>query len=106
MRRQTSLKALSRACYSLIINLPKDQTSMTAKTAVTIIGLGDMGTALAEAALSKHYEVSVWNRSPGKTKGLEDGGAEVATRARLAGRGTGGRVGAEVRGRGTKGLRD
>ena len=33
---------------------------------VTVIGLGQMGTALAAALARGGWRVTVWNRSPGK----------------------------------------
>lgn len=46
---------------------------------VSVIGLGLMGSALAEALLSAGHEVIVWNRSPEKTKALIAKGAAEAT---------------------------
>ena len=37
---------------------------------VTIIGLGQMGTRLAELLVAKGYIVSVWNRTPAKADGI------------------------------------
>ncbi len=33
---------------------------------VSVIGLGNMGSALAEALINAGHEVTVWNRTPGK----------------------------------------
>ncbi|OKI02444.1 6-phosphogluconate dehydrogenase [Streptomyces sp. CB02923] len=46
---------------------------------VTVIGLGPMGTALAEAFLDKGHSLTVWNRTPEKADGLV---AKGAVRAR------------------------
>ena len=47
-------------------------------SAVAVIGLGNMGSGLAEALLSAGVPVTVWNRSPGKSDPLADRGATVA----------------------------
>ncbi|MEV6475821.1 NAD(P)-binding domain-containing protein [Streptomyces sp. NPDC051657] len=46
---------------------------------VTVIGLGPMGLALADALLKNGHPTTVWNRTPGKARDL------VARGARLAG---------------------
>jgi 3-hydroxyisobutyrate dehydrogenase-like beta-hydroxyacid dehydrogenase len=45
---------------------------------VTIIGLGQMGSALATVLLDRGHEITVWNRSPQKAKALVDRGAALA----------------------------
>jgi 3-hydroxyisobutyrate dehydrogenase-like beta-hydroxyacid dehydrogenase len=45
---------------------------------VTIIGVGDMGIALAATALDAGYEVTLWNRSPGRLDPFRDGAARIA----------------------------
>lgn len=47
-------------------------------TAVTCIGLGLMGSALARAALASGHGVTVWNRTPAKAKALAELGALAA----------------------------
>ncbi|QTO23366.1 NAD(P)-dependent oxidoreductase [Burkholderia seminalis] len=42
---------------------------------VTIIGLGNMGAALAATLLEKRFRITVWNRTAGKTAPLVDAGA-------------------------------
>jgi 3-hydroxyisobutyrate dehydrogenase-like beta-hydroxyacid dehydrogenase len=55
------------------------------RPAVGLIGLGNMGSALAERLLDAGYEVVVHNRSPEKTRASADRGATVAaTVAELA----------------------
>jgi len=46
-------------------------------TAVSLLGLGDMGRALAAALLDAGHATTVWNRSPGKAIGLDARGATV-----------------------------
>lgn len=46
---------------------------------VTVIGLGSMGTALANAFLDKGHPTTVWNRSPEKGDELVAKGAVLAT---------------------------
>ncbi|MFI6519757.1 NAD(P)-dependent oxidoreductase [Spirillospora sp. NPDC050679] len=55
-----------------------DQHSSAQNTAVTVIGLGPMGTALAQALLGKGRSLTVWNRTPGKADGLVAEGAHRA----------------------------
>lgn len=44
---------------------------------VAIIGLGKMGSAFADRLLDESHEVSVWNRTPGRTDALRERGARV-----------------------------
>lgn len=46
---------------------------------VTILGAGEMGSALAYSALSAGHPVAVWNRSPAKTAPLVGAGARAVT---------------------------
>ncbi|MGI9483954.1 MAG: NAD(P)-binding domain-containing protein [Hyphomicrobiales bacterium] len=48
---------------------------------VSVIGLGAMGSALAQTLLNNGYSVTVWNRSPEKAQPLASAGAEVAAEA-------------------------
>ena len=45
------------------------------------LGIGLMGEPMVENLLADGHEVSVWNRSPGKTAGLASKGARVAAAA-------------------------
>ncbi|TDB82305.1 NAD(P)-dependent oxidoreductase [Actinomadura sp. KC216] len=54
---------------------------MAEQTSVTVLGLGFMGTALAEALLKNGHSVTVWNRSPGKAEPLAAKGARPAATA-------------------------
>ena len=47
-------------------------------TDVSVIGLGDMGSALARTLLKNGYSVTVWNRSAEKAEPLTAAGAELA----------------------------
>jgi 3-hydroxyisobutyrate dehydrogenase-like beta-hydroxyacid dehydrogenase len=47
-------------------------------TDVSVIGLGAMGTALAEAFLKRGLKVTVWNRSPARAEALVTKGAVAA----------------------------
>jgi 3-hydroxyisobutyrate dehydrogenase-like beta-hydroxyacid dehydrogenase len=51
---------------------------------VTVIGLGNMGSALAGAMLQAGHELTVWNRSPSKAGPLAARGARVAATAEQA----------------------
>ena len=48
------------------------------QVAVGLIGLGNMGTAIAERLLQASYPLVVTNRTPGKAEALETLGAQVA----------------------------
>jgi 3-hydroxyisobutyrate dehydrogenase-like beta-hydroxyacid dehydrogenase len=52
--------------------------------AVTVLGLGDMGRALAQALVENGHTVTVWNRSAGKAGELVAKGATEAGSARAA----------------------
>jgi 3-hydroxyisobutyrate dehydrogenase-like beta-hydroxyacid dehydrogenase len=53
---------------------------------VTVIGLGAMGRALAAAWAAAGYEVTVWNRTPGRADGLDVRVAATAAEAVAASR--------------------
>ncbi|MFD9036265.1 NAD(P)-dependent oxidoreductase [Streptomyces sp. NPDC059567] len=55
-----------------------------AQPAVTVIGLGEMGFALAEAFLDGGHATTVWNRTPEKADRLVAKGAERAASVRDA----------------------
>jgi len=46
--------------------------------AVSVIGLGAMGTALAKAFLADNHRVTVWNRTASKCAPLGQAGAKIA----------------------------
>ncbi len=48
---------------------------------VSVLGLGGMGVALADALLKNGHEVTVWNRSPARAGDLAERGATVAATA-------------------------
>ena len=45
---------------------------------ITLLGLGTMGSALAQALLENNFDLTVWNRSPEKAEALHIKGAAVA----------------------------
>ncbi|MCG5472083.1 NAD(P)-binding domain-containing protein [Micromonospora sp. LAH09] len=51
------------------------------KTAVTMLGLGAMGTALARTWLAAGHPLTVWNRTPTRAVALAADGARVADNA-------------------------
>ncbi|MFE6065181.1 NAD(P)-dependent oxidoreductase [Streptomyces sp. NPDC056525] len=53
-------------------------------TAVTVVGLGPMGRALAAAFLAAGVRTTVWNRTPGKDRELVAAGAVAAATAEEA----------------------
>jgi 3-hydroxyisobutyrate dehydrogenase-like beta-hydroxyacid dehydrogenase len=63
------------------------RTSEDARLIVGLVGLGNMGTAMAERVLDAGYRLGVYNRTPGKADALAAGGAFVAeTPADLVGK--------------------
>lgn len=50
------------------------------QTDVSVVGLGKMGSALAQAFLEAGKSVTVWNRSPHRAEALAAAGANVADR--------------------------
>ncbi|MEU4026839.1 NAD(P)-dependent oxidoreductase [Streptomyces anulatus] len=50
----------------------------SAQNAVTVIGLGPMGRAMAEVLLDRGYAVTVWNRTASRADGLVARGATLA----------------------------
>ncbi|KAL4421900.1 hypothetical protein ABPG77_005184 [Micractinium sp. CCAP 211/92] len=53
-------------------------TAAPGVTKIGFLGIGIMGFAMASNLLKAGYEVTVWNRSPGKADGLVAAGAKVA----------------------------
>src|SRR5262245_41540985 len=51
---------------------------MKARTRAGVIGLGLMGSALADALLAKGFDLTVWNRTADKTARFKAAGATVA----------------------------
>jgi 3-hydroxyisobutyrate dehydrogenase len=46
---------------------------------VAVLGMGTMGAAMARSLIRSRFNVTVWNRSPEKTKPLVDAGARMAS---------------------------
>ncbi|MFC3994740.1 NAD(P)-dependent oxidoreductase [Nocardiopsis sediminis] len=53
-------------------------TDTTAKAAVTVLGLGNLGRAVAAGLLRDGHPTTVWNRTPGRADALAAEGAAVA----------------------------
>src|SRR5690242_1180560 len=51
---------------------------------VSVIGLGEMGTALARVLLQKGHHVTIWNRTSAKAEPLVQEGAILASNAASA----------------------
>jgi 3-hydroxyisobutyrate dehydrogenase-like beta-hydroxyacid dehydrogenase len=51
---------------------------MMSDNTVSIIGVGDMGGALARTALAAGYQVTLWNRSAARIEPFRDTGARIA----------------------------
>jgi 3-hydroxyisobutyrate dehydrogenase len=77
------------AVLALHANGGRNQNNANAGNAVMQIGLaglGGMGSAIAARLMEVGHDVTVWNRTPAKTKPLADAGAKLAaTPAALAG---------------------
>ncbi|MDH2426863.1 NAD(P)-dependent oxidoreductase [Sphaerisporangium sp. TRM90804] len=56
---------------------------------VAVLGMGHMGRAVAERLLGQGFDVTVWNRTPGRVAGLLGVGATEAPTPRDAARDTG-----------------
>jgi 3-hydroxyisobutyrate dehydrogenase-like beta-hydroxyacid dehydrogenase len=54
---------------------------MTTTSQVTVLGLGDMGSAIAKTFVDRGYRTTVWNRTSSKTAPLVDAGATAAATA-------------------------
>jgi 3-hydroxyisobutyrate dehydrogenase-like beta-hydroxyacid dehydrogenase len=50
-------------------------------TRVTVLGLGDMGSAIAKTFVDRGYRTTVWNRTASKSAPLVDAGATAAATA-------------------------
>ncbi|MER7735793.1 NAD(P)-binding domain-containing protein [Streptomyces erythrochromogenes] len=59
-------------------------TDTTSRKSLTLLGLGDMGTALARTWLAAGHAPTVWNRTPAKAGPLAAEGAVVAATAAAA----------------------
>lgn len=53
-------------------------------TPITVLGLGNMGTALAGALIDAGHPTTVWNRSPARAEPLGARGATAADTAEFA----------------------
>lgn len=54
---------------------------MTTTSQVSVLGLGDMGSAIAKTFVDRGYRTTVWNRTASKSVPLVDAGATAATTA-------------------------
>ncbi|MEK3780673.1 NAD(P)-dependent oxidoreductase [Paenibacillus sp. FSL R5-0810] len=66
------------------IKVSTDQSKNEALSPVTIIGLGEMGQALANVFLQNGYPTTVWNRTAAKAEALVKQGAVLAATPREA----------------------
>jgi hypothetical protein len=80
-----------RVCVDRVwtVRAAPDARGMAADKAVTVLGLGAMGSALARAFLAAGRPVTVWNRTSGKADELVAGGAVEAATAEEAVRASG-----------------
>ncbi|KIX98632.1 uncharacterized protein Z520_05933 [Fonsecaea multimorphosa CBS 102226] len=61
---------------------------MAAKRSVSVLGLGDMGAALARVLVENGWKTTVWNRTPAKAQPLVTAGATAAPSANECVRGS------------------
>lgn len=59
-------------------------TEREEQPAVSVIGMGNMGSAIARAYLERGYRTTVWNRTADKAEALADVGAAIASTAAKA----------------------
>jgi 3-hydroxyisobutyrate dehydrogenase-like beta-hydroxyacid dehydrogenase len=57
------------------------RNNMTTTTQVTVLGLGDMGSAIAKTFVDRGYRTTVWNRTASRSAPLVDSGATAAATA-------------------------
>jgi 3-hydroxyisobutyrate dehydrogenase-like beta-hydroxyacid dehydrogenase len=53
------------------------ESAANSRPCVAVLGMGNMGRALAQRLLAANYQISIWNRSPRDLSLLVDEGAEV-----------------------------
>lgn len=66
---------------TLILAVMPNDKRIDERPSVTVIGLGKMGAALAQAFLAAGHPTTVWNRSAAKADALTEAGATVAETA-------------------------
>ncbi|MEI7054298.1 NAD(P)-binding domain-containing protein [Nocardioides sp. CCNWLW239] len=54
------------------------------RPAITVIGMGNMGSAIARAYLERGYRTTVWNRTADKAEVMADAGAQIVSTAAKA----------------------
>lgn len=59
-------------------------TERNDRPAITVIGMGNMGSAVARTYLERGYRTTVWNRTADKAEAMADSGALVASTAAKA----------------------
>jgi 3-hydroxyisobutyrate dehydrogenase len=59
--------------------MPEKSNTDNTAIRVAVLGTGTMGAAMARSLLRSQFNVTVWNRSPEKTKPLVDAGARLAS---------------------------
>lgn len=62
-----------------VVEKGRDMGNVNDKNTVAVIGLGDMGSALANALLTAGFPVTVWNRTATKAQPLTENGAILAS---------------------------
>lgn len=63
-------------------------TDAAADPRISVIGLGAMGSALADTLIAKGFHVTVWNRTPAKAQRFAEAGVPVASSMAEAARGS------------------
>ena len=79
-----SIALVERARLSQRATHRRPRAGPGAMSDISVIGLGNMGAALASSLVGAGLDVTVWNRSPGRTAPLAARGATAAPDARAA----------------------
>jgi 3-hydroxyisobutyrate dehydrogenase-like beta-hydroxyacid dehydrogenase len=80
IKKSSLNQVLIKSAPTKTLKISASKTSFTEQTMnrITLIGLGAMGRALGQALLAKDYEVTLWNRTPGKAEALIANGATLS----------------------------
>lgn len=80
-RLDTDAKDSLMICFGLHIKVQNHRMEAKIMSDISVLGLGQMGTAMAHSLLASGRSVTVWNRSPEKAQPFIGSGADVATSA-------------------------
>src|SRR3954468_23064917 len=78
--RARPLNAGLAAAYRMEGTMIETSTNPSPHPAVTLLGAGTMGTAMAQRLLDLGFRVDVWNRTPTQVTALTQHGATASTK--------------------------